>query len=363
MVVLLWILAGLLGLFTVATLVSWVWYVPSIVRVFGETPWLHPHIFPPIDGALDCEFSTADGLVLRGSYLKSKIQPRRGVIVFSHELGSDRWAAGGYAGNLVNRGFDIFTFDFRNHGCSGRMPEYQPVPWLTQYEVTDLQAAVNYACSRPDADPRGIGLFGVSRGGNAALFVAATEPRVRALVTDGAFPFDAMLRHYIRRFMKIYVHVPVIPDLLPDVCLTSYYAWAKYLLGMRRHCRFVNVERACRRVRQPVFMIHGERDMYIPPKMAEALRGSLSGRSKLWIVPGVKHNGAVASMEAEYHRRIWRFFQRHLAGSPGTAAAVTTRVWAPADSEQPGPAKAVAAARSGALGEVERGRWKVESGT
>jgi uncharacterized protein len=209
------------------------------------------------------------------------------------------------------------------------MPDYQPVPWLTSYEVSDLQAAINYVFSRPDADPRGVGLFGVSRGGNAALCVAATDPRVRSVVTDGAFPIDAMLRHYIRRFMDIFVRIPVIPHLLPDICLISYYAWAKFLLGLRRHCRFINVEQACRRVRQPVFMIHGERDMYIPPKMAETLRRSLSGRSKLWIVPGVKHNGAVAAMEDEYHRRIWRFFQRHLAGTSARAVAVPNLQWTP----------------------------------
>jgi uncharacterized protein len=307
--------------------VTWIWYVPAIIRVFGETPWLQPRQFSPLEGGEDCEFFTADGLVLRGTYLPTTAPIRQGVVVFCHELGGDRWGAAGYAGELRHRGFDIFTFDFRNHGKSDRLSDYQPVPWLTQYEVLDLQAAVNYACSRPDGDPRSVGLFGVSRGGNAALCVAASDPRIRAVVTDGAFPFDAMLKHYIRRFIRIFVRIPVV--YLPDWFLISYYKWAKYVLALRRRCRFVNVEQACRRVHQPVFMIHGERDMYIPTKLAEALRGALSGRSKLWIVPGVKHNGAVAAMEQEYHRRIWRFLQRHVAGGQERVVAVRTALWEP----------------------------------
>ena len=73
-----------------------------------------------------------------------------------------------------------------------------------------------------------------------------------------------MLRHYIRRFMNIYVRIPLVARYLPDFCLISYYKCAKFLVGLRRGCRFVNVEQACRRVRQPVFMIHGERDITCP---------------------------------------------------------------------------------------------------
>ena len=65
-------------------------------------------------------------------------------MVFCHELGGDRWGAGGYAGELRNSGFDIFTFDFRNHGLSDSLPGYQPMPWLTEYEMADVQAAVDY---------------------------------------------------------------------------------------------------------------------------------------------------------------------------------------------------------------------------
>jgi uncharacterized protein len=340
MFVALCLVSTLLCLAVAISVVTWICYVPAIIRAFSETPWLRANLFPPAPGAVPCEFPTADGLTLRGSYLSTTATTRLGTIVFCHELGGNRWGAVGYASELRARGFDILTFDFRNQGESDYMPGYQPTPWLTRYELMDVQAAVDYLYSRKDVDREGIGLFGISRGGNAALCVAAADPRVRAIVTDGAFPFDAMLRHYIRRFMKIYVHIPLVADHLPDVCLTSYYQWAKFLLGLKRRCRFVNVEQACRRVRQPVFMIHGERDMYIPLKVAEALRCALSGRSKLWIVPGVKHNGAVAAAASEYDRRVWRFFRRHLATGRVDSVTVAAPVWnLPTETASPATAQ------------------------
>ena len=83
---------------------------------------------------------------------------------------------------------DLFTFDFRNHGTSDLDPDYAPLQWTTEREIRDLRGALAYLRTRDDHDPAGFGLFGVSRGGTTALIVAAGEPDVWGVVTDGAFP-------------------------------------------------------------------------------------------------------------------------------------------------------------------------------
>jgi uncharacterized protein len=321
--ILLYALLGLLVLFALVSVVTWLLYVPMIVRVFGEMPWLQAESGAPAPDAEPCEFTTADGLTLRGSYLRTTAPVRLGVIGFCHEYSGDRWGAVPYTNDLRAQGYDVFTFDFRNHGESDLTTGYQPMPWLTHYELADVRAAVDYLTSRDDADPAGIGLLGVSRGANAALCAAAGDSRVRAVVTDGAFPIGAMQRHYVRRFMDIYITPWWIGRRLPDVCLMSYCGWAKLVAGWQQNCRFASPEQFTRRVRQPVFMIHGERDAYIPLDVVHNLRSSLAGRSKLWVVPGVKHNGAIKKATREYHRRIARFFEKHLAG--GRERAETLR--------------------------------------
>jgi pimeloyl-ACP methyl ester carboxylesterase len=260
-----------------------------------------------LDGGKEHVLTTPDGLSLRGSYFRATTGPCLGVVAFCHGLGEDRWGVVPYAKELLARGFDLFSFDFRNHGASDAQPGYRPMPWLTESELTDVQTVIQYLVSRSEAGAKGIVLIGVSKGANAALCTAAGNPTVRAIVTDGAFPTGALQRHYVRRFMHIYLRLPLVAEYLPDACLISFCMWAKFLYWLRSGCRIVDVERLVRSVRQPVFMIHGERDGYVPKKIAERLRRRLPGRSKLWIVQGVNHNGAASAMGASYVQRIAKF--------------------------------------------------------
>ena len=75
---------------------------------------------------------------------------------------------------------------------------------LEPLDGTDLQGALAYLRSRPDHDPAGFGLFGVSRGGSTALVVGAAERDVWGVVTDGAFPTRGTMTAYILRWAEIY---------------------------------------------------------------------------------------------------------------------------------------------------------------
>ena len=103
------------------------------------------------------------------------------MIVYCHEFLSDRWSFQPYLDHLRDLGYDLFTFDFRNHGESPAEPDYAPMHWTTDHEVRDLRAALAYLRTRPDHDPAGFGLFGVSRGGTTAL-----AGRRRRSATSGA---------------------------------------------------------------------------------------------------------------------------------------------------------------------------------
>ena len=153
-----------------------------------------------IEGGDDVRFRTGDGFELVGTYLKARTPRRSGVMVFCHEYLSDRWGALPYVDHLRDLGFDLFSFDFRNHGESQVDPAYHPLQWVTDRELTDLEAALAYLRTRTDADPAGVGLFGVSRGGGTALCVAGRDPKVWGVVTDGAFPTRGTMLPYILRW-------------------------------------------------------------------------------------------------------------------------------------------------------------------
>lgn len=298
----------------------WVLYVPVLARSIVQSPWLVADRQPRLDEGEECRFLTADSLTLVGTYFRTSAPARLGVIVACHELMGDRWTMLPYVNALRARGFDIFTFDFRNHGDSGSSNGYAPLPWLTQHEVVDVRAALDYLSTREDADPRGVGLLGVSRGGVAALCAASRDRRVRAIVSDGAYSTAAMQIHYMRRYMAIFTLFARQYALLPDWFLGALTSEARRLVEHRRRIRFVRVELALRRLHQPVLLIHGELDPFVPLEIVDSLARQLSWRTRRWVVPQARHNGALDAARAEYERRVARFFLKHLAAGRRTPA-------------------------------------------
>ena len=91
----------------------------------------------------------------------------------------------------------------RGQGDSDAQPGYEPRQWVTGYETRDTQAALAYLKARPDADPKGIGFFGISKGGSAGVIVAAADPYVRCCVTDGIFSTRRTVILYMQKWVAI----------------------------------------------------------------------------------------------------------------------------------------------------------------
>src|SRR5262249_20280830 len=140
---------------------------------------------------------------------------RRGVLLFGLEFGSNRWACIQYCEHLRQAGYDIFAFESRNQGDSDRQPDYDPLQWVTEYEVRDTEAALQYLKSRSDAAPRGIALFGLSKGACAALQVAACDPYIRCFAVDGIFATYTTLLPYMRHWFRLYNTRYAVHELLP----------------------------------------------------------------------------------------------------------------------------------------------------
>ena len=146
---------------------------------------------------------------------------------------------------------------------------------------------------RPDHDPAGFGLFGVSRGGGTALVVAAR--RTRRLGRD---------------------HRRRIPDPRHDASPTSFAGPRSYVAepassgklsrrgfsavsagpaagspGGGCSCRFPDVEAAAARLSpRPWLMIHGAKDAYIGPEIAQGLFDRGRNRKSSGSCPEAKHN-------------------------------------------------------------------------
>src|ERR1700738_3876757 len=127
-------------------------YFPHLVRIFQEKPLFITPFAKPVEDAEAVQCPSTDGVNLRGCYLRAAGN-RKGVIVFGLEYGSNRWACLPFCERLRAEGFDIFSFEFRGQGESPVQAGYEPMQWVTNFEVEDFRAAIAYLKSRPDADP------------------------------------------------------------------------------------------------------------------------------------------------------------------------------------------------------------------
>jgi alpha-beta hydrolase superfamily lysophospholipase len=322
-----WVIAGValmlalpLGL---AALLTWLhfWlrkhYLQNLVRIFLEKPlFVIPRGQPTAD-AEEVTLAGAGGVKLRGCYLKHTADRRKGVVLFGLEFGSNRWACGPYVDYLRAAGYDVFTWEPRNQGDSDREAGFEPLQWVTDREVADCRAAVEYLKSRPDADPRGVGLYGFSKGANAGLAVAANDPYVRCAVTDGAFAHYTTMVPYMRYWFAIYDRQYPLHGLLGGWYYGLIARVGVKKVGRERGVTYPNVERLIGRLSpRPLLMIHGGADTYIKPTMTQDLFRYARLPKELWVVEGAKHNQALQVAGDEYRRRVTEFFDKHLAGEP-----------------------------------------------
>lgn len=311
-------LAGLLALLMVGVHVYYrVKLIDQVVRIFEEKPLFIIPRGDPVSDAEEVSFRAVDGTLLRGCYLSHRGPYRKGVILFGLEFGSNRWASVPYCAKLRDAGYDVFAYEPRNQGESETDANYRPLQWVTDKDVADARAALAYLKDRHDADPRGVGVFGISKGGSVGLMLAAEDPSIRCVVTDGAFATYSTMVPYMRRWVSIYSPNRRLQKIAPDFLYGSIGLAAMKRVATARKVRFPWVERAVKRVRVPLFMIHGQADTYIKPEMAVALHDKCGSPDKsLWLVPKAKHNQGPQVDPDTYFDKLTAFFDAHLARLP-----------------------------------------------
>ena len=289
-------------------------YLPIIVNLFlNVTVRRRPEKDEILPGE-DVAFETADGVHLRGTLTPAPgNNPSAPVIVFCHEYTANRHTARKYAGFLMDAGFRIFAFDFRGHGDSVLPNGYFPRQWATEYELSDLRAALRYLRGRSDVSATRVGFFGMSRGAVTAIAVAADDPGVAGVVSDGAFCTKITLESYMRRWAPIFADVRKMLWLLPPFVFSGLRKMAIRFSEHRVGIRFVRLAPALRRLRTPILFIHGEEDSYLQMSQARTLFELAGDRKELWVVQGADHNGAIDAQPEEYIRRTTGFFRRTLS--------------------------------------------------
>lgn len=131
---------------------------------------------------VDVEFNTLDGTPLAAFlYTPDTGSEPFPAIVLSHGFGAVKeMALDRFADVFCQAGFACLLYDHRNTGSSGGILRGEIDPWQ---QVSDMRDAITYVGSRAEVDADRIGLWGTSYSGGHSLVVAATDQRVKCVVS------------------------------------------------------------------------------------------------------------------------------------------------------------------------------------
>jgi alpha-beta hydrolase superfamily lysophospholipase len=238
------------------------------LATLGANGLLHPSrrpadVAPPADYK-SVRFAGA-GVALHGWRVASRTSLRRGTFVYLHGVADSRRSAVGAMERFANRGFDAVAYDSRAHGDSeGAACTYG------FYEKRDLSRVLDQIEAGP------IVVMGTSLGAAVALQAAADDPRIGAVIAAESF---ADLRS---------VASARAPWFFGDGVVSRAFTLAEQMGNFR--VDDVSPVEAARRIKAPVFVIHGGADTETPPEHSRRIFNALAAPRQLRIVEGAGHN-------------------------------------------------------------------------
>ena len=201
---------------------------------------------------------------------------------------------------LQAAGFTVLLIDARNHGASDA-DNFSSMPRFAE----DLDAAIDWLKTRPEAIPEQIAVIGHSVGAAAALLSASRRNDLAGVISLAAFAHPATM---MRRWLAA-KRMPYLP--------LGWYVlhYVQHVIGHRFDA--IAPLNTLPRVACPVLLVHGADDRTIPVADAHALlaRGR-PGAVQLRVYPG-EHD---STDELQRHSAELVAFLRACIGAAGTSS-------------------------------------------
>jgi len=258
--------------------------------------WMYVHPVRTVSGShprnfkLDAEelrLETADGISLDAWFLPHKTSKK--AIILCHGYPMDKGDILGMTAFLAKE-FNLLYFDFRATGRSGGV-------FFTGggREARDIDAAVNFLEARGFTG--GVGIFGFSMGGAAALL--SRNPSLKARALDAPVARLSEELDYIFRPWGVW-RKPLLPLMK---------AWSVLLTGV--NINSLNPIENTVAFARPVLLVHGDADTQVPVGNSLAIKAAHPS-AELWVIKGAGHGENWGLAGKEYERRLTDLFKKNL---------------------------------------------------
>jgi hypothetical protein len=236
---------------------------------------------------------TADGLDLAAWY----VPPHNGAVVISYPTRQDKLE---HARMLVRHGYGVLLVDAR--GYDGSEGDPNAFGW---HGDRDVDAAVSWLQRRPGVADGRIGGLGFSVGGEVLIDAAASNPGLRAVVSEGA-GVRSVREHMLRGWRGW----PSLPEAAVQTAALAAMSGSPPPPSL--------ADLAPRVAPRAVFLIYAGRGgggEELNPSYHDAAPGSTT----LWAIPEATHVGGFEARPLEYESRVIGFFDRALLGRAETS--------------------------------------------
>jgi hypothetical protein len=236
----------------------------------------------------EVRIATADGRDLAAWYVRSR---NGAAVLLSHGSGGSRGRVAAHVRMLARHGYGVLALDNPGNGDSEGHSN-----GLGDNAQAGLDAGLDWLARRPDVDPRRIGGFGLSLGGEVLLEAAARDHRLAAVVSDGATrPMDA----------ERVLH----PGFLERAQARLTDQVVRGVSGMKPSPSLVGI--VPRIAPRPVLLVAGGGfPAEIPASRVYQRAGG--GNVALWTLPDTGHTAGLRRHPAAYERRTVGFLDRAL---------------------------------------------------
>ena len=215
------------------------------------------------------------------------------AVILSHGITYTLYGSVKYMKMFMDLGFNVFIYDHRHHGRSGGKNTT-----FGFFEKHDLKAVTDWVEMRIGNGAK-IGTHGESMGAAISLQHAAIDPRIEFVIEDCSFNcLNSLLAYRLKEDYRI-----------PPFLVMPEVRWITRLLtGMV--IKEVSPENSVKEIQAPVLFIHGEKDDFIPPVMAQALfSNKLKGPKKLYLAPDAGHAESYWNNPNKYAEEVVAFLK------------------------------------------------------
>lgn len=229
-------------------------------------------------------------------FIPAKDPLTKKVVVISHGYKGNGETMANFAKLFYDLGFNVLLPDDRAHGESAG--EYISFGWLDRLDYLQW---LNKIIQRV-GEMAQIVLFGVSMGASTVEMLSGEKlpVQVKCLIADCGY---SSINQEMTYLLKQQFHLPKYP-FYPLVSTINHHRLGYYLGD-------VSATEQLEKNQLPIFLIHGEKDSFVPSEMALENFRATTAPKELWIVKDATHAESYWINPQVYQQRIVAFLNKY----------------------------------------------------